>query len=55
VSDKNLERKVEEWVKTALSMEVEPSPESGEWDLMDEEYVGRKLGSRKSLKRARKW
>ena len=46
VSDKSLERRVEEWVKTALSVEVEPSLESEEWDWMDEEYARRKLGLR---------
>jgi hypothetical protein len=48
VSDKSLERRVEEWVKTALSVEVEPSIEESEksWDLMDGEYALRKLGLR---------
>jgi hypothetical protein len=40
----DLERKVEEWAKTALSIEIEPSPKLEKWDWMDEEYVRRKLG-----------
>jgi hypothetical protein len=51
MSDKSLERKVEEWVKTVLSVEVEPSPESEEWDWMDEEYARRKLGLKEVSKR----
>jgi hypothetical protein len=51
VSDKNLERRVEEWVKTALSVEIEPSLESEEWDWMDEEYARRKLGLKEVSKR----
>jgi hypothetical protein len=55
VSDKNLERRVEEWVKVALCVDVEPSPEEPEksWDLMDGEYAGRKLGlpSRKEVRK----
>jgi hypothetical protein len=44
VSDKKLEKRVEEWVKMILSVEVEPFPELREWDWIDEEYVRRKLG-----------
>jgi hypothetical protein len=51
VSDKSLEKRVEEWVKTALSVEVEPSLESEEWDWMDEEYARRKLGLKEVSKR----
>lgn len=42
----DLERRVEEWVKVALGVEVEPSIEEPEksWDLMDGEYALRKLG-----------
>jgi hypothetical protein len=40
----DLERRIEEWVKTALSIEAEPSPEESEWDWVDEEYARRKLG-----------
>jgi len=40
----DLERRIEEWAKTALSIEAEPSPEESEWDWMDEEYARRKLG-----------
>jgi hypothetical protein len=44
----DLEEKVEEWVRTALSIEAEP-PSGGvgereTWDWMDEEYARRKLG-----------
>ena len=44
----DLEEKVEEWVKTVLSIEAEP-PSGGvgereTWDWMDEEYARRKLG-----------
>jgi hypothetical protein len=44
----DLEEKVEEWVKTALSIEAEP-PSGGvgereTWDWMDGEYARRKLG-----------
>jgi hypothetical protein len=40
----DLERRIEEWAKTALSIEAEPSPEESEWDWMDEEYARGKLG-----------
>jgi hypothetical protein len=41
---RDLERRIEEWAKTALSIEAEPSPEESEWDWMDEEYARGKLG-----------
>jgi hypothetical protein len=40
----DLERRVEEWAKMALSIETEPSIEEKSWDLMDGEYALRKLG-----------
>jgi hypothetical protein len=40
----DLERRIEEWAKTALSIEAEPSPEESEWDWMDGEYARGKLG-----------
>jgi len=42
----DLERKIEEWAKMALNIEIEPFPEESEklWDWMDEEYARRKLG-----------
>jgi len=42
----DLERRIEEWAKMALSIEAEPFPEESEklWDWMDEEYARRKLG-----------
>jgi len=43
---RDLERKVEEWVKTMLSIKAEPFSEEieGSWKWMDEEYAKRKLG-----------
>jgi len=42
----DLERRIGEWAKMALSIEAEPFPEESEklWDWMDEEYARRKLG-----------
>jgi len=43
---KDLEKRVEEWVKTVLNMRVEPFSEEVEetWKWMSEDYVKRKLG-----------
>ncbi|MGY0288410.1 MAG: AbrB/MazE/SpoVT family DNA-binding domain-containing protein [Candidatus Methanodesulfokora washburnensis] len=43
---RDLEKRVNEWVKTVLSMETEPFSEGieGTWKWMSEEYAKRKLG-----------
>jgi hypothetical protein len=48
---RDLERRIEEWAETALSIEAEPSPEESEWDWMDGEYARRKLGLPRALLR----
>ena len=46
IVDKGLERKVEEWEKTTLSLHAEPFTEKVEesWEWMSREYARRKLG-----------
>lgn len=48
IVDKDLERRVEEWRETALSLHAEPFAEEVEerWRWMSREYAGRKLGVR---------
>lgn len=50
VVDKDLERRVEEWRRTALSLRAEPfAEEVGEgWKWMSREYAERKLGIRRN-------
>ena len=45
VVDLNLKKRVEEWARAALSLEIElPEDAARSWDWMDGEYVKRKLG-----------
>lgn len=46
IVDKDLEKKVEEWRKTALSLHAEPFTEEVEesWKWISREYAERKLG-----------